>query len=65
MVHFTDKARAFLARKPALIGIIAGVRFYEHPTYGDEAPLIAIAGGKLRRTDCWELPELEDALALL
>lgn len=65
MAQLTDKARAFLARKPTLIGIVAGVHFYEHPAYGDEAPLVAIAGGKLRRTDCWELPEVEDALALL
>jgi hypothetical protein len=35
--------------------------FYEHPTRGDEAPLIAERAGWLYYTDWWELPT-EDEL---
>lgn len=57
----SDKARTFLAKKPTLIGCVAGHRFYEHPTYGDESPLIMITpDGKVKRSDHWELPAIED-----
>ena len=33
-----------------------GVRFYEHPTQGDESPLLAKVGGDVVLTDAWEVP---------
>jgi hypothetical protein len=54
----TEKARAFIAKNPTLIGRVNGVDLYEHPTKGDESQLVAItADGRLRPTDCWELPD--------
>jgi hypothetical protein len=57
----SDKAAAFLARKPTLIGIVAGNYFYEHPTYGDESPLVMISSeGNVRLSDHYELPDIWD-----
>ena len=57
----SDKAKSFLAKGPTLIGTLAGVRYYEHPTRGDEAPLIAIGhDGRVRKTGFWEMPSLSD-----
>ena len=54
----TDKARAFLTQNPTFIGRVNGVDLYDHPDFGDEAPLFAITpSGRLKRTDCWELPD--------
>jgi len=54
----TDKARAFLAKNPTFIGCVNGVDLYEHPTRGDESPLVAVTpSGRVRLTDCWELPD--------
>lgn len=54
-------ASEFLAKKPTLIGVVLGVRFYEHPTLGDEAPLVAICeDGKKRRTDFWDVPDFDE-----
>ena len=33
-----------------------GVRFYEHPTQGDESPLLAKIAGNVVLTDMWEVP---------
>ena len=38
----------FLAGKPTLLGVIEGAWVYEHPTQGEDGPLIAIVGGKKR-----------------
>jgi hypothetical protein len=58
MTRLSEKAERFLAKKPEYIGTIRGYRFYEHPTLGDESPLIVITpGGKLRKSDFWELPD--------
>ena len=55
---FTAKARAFIAKNPTFIGRVNGVDLYEHPTNGDESPLVAVtATGRLRPTDYWELPD--------
>ena len=60
-MQLSDKARAFLAKKPTLIGRVAGHAFYEHPTYGDESPLIMITpDGKVKKSDHWELPDASD-----
>ena len=62
----TDKARAFLAKNPTLIGRVLGVDLYESPTYGDESPLIAITpDGRVKKTDHWELPSALEATDLL
>lgn len=34
--------------------------FYEHPLYGDEAPIVAERGGVLFKTDWWEVPTPEE-----
>lgn len=56
------KAKEFLAAKPTLICTVAGVRFYEHPVYGDEYPLVAIVGGKKKTTSFLEVPTLDEVL---
>ena len=54
----SDKAKAFLDRKPTYIGTVSGYRFYEHPTLGDESPLVMITlEGKVRVSTFWELPD--------
>lgn len=58
----TDKAKAFLAKNPTLIGRVHGVDLYESPTMGDESPLIAVTPmGRLKRTEHWELPSRDEA----
>jgi hypothetical protein len=53
----TDKALE-LTQKATHIGTVAGVPFYEHPTLGDECPLLYItASGKAKVSDYWELPD--------
>lgn len=57
----THNARRFLASKPTLIGSRLGHRFYEHPTRGDEAPLLVITrDGSLKRSPFWEIPSLDE-----
>ena len=54
----SDKAKAFLAKQPTHIGTVSGYDFYEHPTKGDESPLMVITpDGKVHATYEWELPE--------
>lgn len=50
----------FLGDNPTLIGVVAGIKFYEHPKKGDESPLIADTGTEIGLTDFWELPEITD-----
>jgi hypothetical protein len=60
-MQLTDKARAFLAKHPTLIGRVAGHAFYEHPTLGDEAPLIMITPkGEVKRSDWYDMPTIHD-----
>lgn len=60
----TVKAKR-LVDTATLIGVVAGVPFYEHPTLGDESPLLYIdLDGKAKRSDFWELPALEDIITL-
>ena len=60
----SDNARAFLALNPTYIGLVAGHYFYEHPTRGDESPLIVICpNGKKTISEHWELPTVDDLLA--
>lgn len=56
----TDKAK-HIAKEATLIAIINGVPFYEHPTLGDEVPLLYITKeGKVKRSEFYEVPELQD-----
>ena len=52
----------FMAARPTLICTVAGVKFYECPTNGDEVPLVAIYNGLRVTTDTFEMPEVEEAL---
>jgi hypothetical protein len=36
----------FMEMDPTLIGSISELKFYEHPTYGDEAPLVCVINDK-------------------
>jgi hypothetical protein len=59
--NLSDKARAFLAKNPTLIGRVLDHSFYEDPQHGDEAPMIMITPeGKLKRTEFWDLPSAEE-----
>lgn len=53
----TEKAIK-LAQAGTHIGTVCGVPFYEHPTLGDESPLLYItAAGTVAISDFWELPD--------
>lgn len=55
------KPGRFWDSNPTLIGTVAGVRFYEHPQFGDEYPLIAVLpGGDVGLSCFWEVPDIED-----
>ena len=61
---YSDKAAAFLAKRPALIGMVAGHTFYECPVMGDEETLYAVTpAGKLKHTCFWELPTTDELFA--
>ena len=64
MTTLSDKAKTFLATKPYCVGAVAAHKFYEHPTRGDESPLLVIGpDGKLKLSDHWELPSVEELIA--
>lgn len=50
----------FLAKNPTHIGTVLGSRFFEHPEYGDEAPLLVIAGDRVVCSDFYELPTVNE-----
>lgn len=57
MPNLSDKAKAFLAKSPTHIGTVSGRAYYEHPTLGDESPLIEITPeGKVRVSEWYDLP---------
>ncbi len=62
-----DKEK-FFTKNPTLLNKVLGIKFYEHPIYGDEATLVVILPtGECGVTDFWEVPtaeELEDHLSL-
>lgn len=61
MSNLSEKAVAFLAKNPAFLGSVAGVRFYECPSCGDEVPMRAIDRfGKLRKTFWYDLPDASE-----
>jgi hypothetical protein len=59
----SDNAKVFLKLNPVLLGNVAGHWFYEHPTKGDESPLVVITpNGEKRLSGFWEVPSMEDLL---
>ena len=48
--------------KPDEIGQVAGIRFYEHPTKGDEVPLLVKKDSGYIYSDHWDVPELRDLI---
>lgn len=60
-MQLSENARKFKLKNPTLIGCVGGFQFYEHPTYGDEHPLLMITPeGKLKDSGFWDMPQLED-----
>lgn len=60
---YGPKAQELISKDtPTLIGVVAGIRFFENPRLGDEAPLIAKHNGKWVSTCFWEIPELEELI---
>lgn len=44
------------------MAMVNGWAIYEHPTLGDEVPLIAVGGGKAYYTNCFDFYDLEEVL---
>jgi hypothetical protein len=64
MLH--TNAKKFLSKNPTLISTVAGVRFYECPIQGEDVPLRAITkDGKLKMTDFYESPDVEELGSLI
>lgn len=58
-------AEKFLAYNPTLLGSVYGWKLYEHPTKGDEAPVIAICPkGTVYNTCEFEYTDAYDLIAL-
>ena len=47
--------------QPAFLFTVGGVSFYEHPTLGDEHPLLAKHNGKFINTDFYDRPDQYEA----
>jgi hypothetical protein len=59
--NLSPKAAVFMGQNPTVIGVVGPVTYYEHPTYGDEAPMFFIEDGKLRRSEHWDIDSAQDA----
>jgi hypothetical protein len=56
----TENAQNFLSHNPTELCSVAGVRFYEHPLRGDNAPIYAVtAAGKLVNTGFWDCGDFD------
>jgi len=40
---------------------INGIRFFEHPIHGDESGIVIKAGGRFFVTDCYDMPNQDEA----
>ena len=50
-----------VATTATLVGSVAGCPFYEHPTQGDESPLLYITkDGRVKLSDFWDLPSYDE-----
>lgn len=45
------RTQKFLSKQPYHIGTSNGADYYEHPTLGDEAPIVRIKDGVLKHTE--------------
>lgn len=59
-VQLSEKAAAFMAKGPAVLGRIGDRVYYEHPDMGDEVPMYYIEYGKLRRSVHWDMESAGD-----
>ena len=50
------------AANPTHMGTVMGVRFFEHPSHGDEAPMFACIDGDWYLSTCYEIPSLDEML---
>lgn len=56
----TEKAKK-LVQVATCVGTVCGVPFYEHPTLGDEVPLLYVTrDGRAAISDFWELPSHDE-----
>jgi len=62
MITKTLNREKLLNLKPTRIGTVNGVRFYEHPIYGDEAPLVMVTKTHCGLTDFWEMSDVHNYL---
>ena len=61
MSNLSEKAQAFLAKKPEYFGEVAGHNYYECPINGDESPMRVITKeGKLKTSSFWDMDSVRD-----
>lgn len=63
-MQLSEAAKEFLDSNPSHMATVYGYRFYEHPVYGDEAPLCVVTpSGRLLppwEADFWDVPSWEE-----
>jgi hypothetical protein len=60
MSETVSKLDRFLARDPYLFMEIEGYKLWEHPTYGDTAPIyMSTPGGRLINTGFYDLDDFD------
>jgi hypothetical protein len=45
---------------PTHIGTVSGIRFFEHPMYGDDSQMIVKQDGNWNLTVFWEPPDFDE-----
>ena len=60
MTELSEKAAAFIAKNPTVLGVIGDRTYYEHPDHGDEVPMFYIDEGKLRKSVHWDMDSAQD-----
>ena len=53
--YTSTEGKAIAEAKPTFIGKLDGLRYFEHPFYGDESPLIVIINGTWYLSTEWEI----------
>ncbi|WON75547.1 hypothetical protein [Serratia sp. UGAL515B_01] len=65
MKNLTENAKKFLAKKPLLIGVVMGYKFYEHPELGDETDLkVLTLDGRLVSSGYYDLPSTHEMMGI-
>lgn len=54
------KREALFKRHPELVGVVAGVRFYECAIHGDERPLIAVTDELCGYSTFYDIPTIDE-----